>query len=92
MLFLEAQSNTDQADLEIIHNSEGDVWEDEFDADTILGCLWSKHPPAIGDVDRITRRLRIVRCALTQRKESNDWRSFSIFKLSLKSVIRIVRL
>ena len=57
---------------EIVHDPEGDFWEDEFAANTTLGCLWSKHPPTIDDVDGITRHLSVVKCTLTQRKESDD--------------------
>jgi len=52
---LDVSSDNSQDDLEeVIHDPEGDVWEDEFAANTTLGCLQSKHTPVIDDVDRIT--------------------------------------
>ena len=40
MLFIKAQLDSDHDDLEeIIHDPEGDVWEDEFATDSILGRL-----------------------------------------------------
>jgi len=66
--------------VEIVHNPEGDTWEDEFVVDITLGCLWSKHPPVIDEVDGIPRHLDVVRYTLTQPKESDDWRRSSIFQ------------
>jgi len=73
-LIIEIQSDSDQDDLEkIVHDPDGDVWEDELvDPTTTLGCLSSTHPPLIDDVDGITRRLSVVRCALAQPKENDD--------------------
>ena len=42
------------------------------DQATTLGCLLSIHSSSIDDVDRITNRLSVVRCALAQPKESDD--------------------
>ena len=56
-LIIETQSNSDQDCLEeIVHFSEGDVWEDEFVVDqaTTLGYFLIMHPPSIDDVDGIT--------------------------------------
>ena len=38
------------------------------------------HPPSIDDVDGITCRLSVVRCALAQPKESDDCRRSTIFQ------------
>ena len=51
---------------------------------TTLGCLSSKHPPSIDDVDGITRRLSVMRCALAQPKESDDGYWFTVFQTSTK--------
>ena len=66
-LIIETQSNNDQDDLEeIVHDPEGDVWKDELIVDQVitLGCLSRMYPPSIDDVNGITRRLSVVRCAL----------------------------
>jgi len=42
------------------------------------------HQPSIDDVDGVTRRLSVVRCALTQSKKSDDWRKSSIFQTITK--------
>ena len=65
---------------EIVHDPEGDVWEDELVIDqiTTLGCFLSMHPPSIDDVDRMTRWLTIVRFSLSPRRD--DWRWTTIFK------------
>ena len=86
-LIIETQSDTDQENLEeIVHDSEGDVWRDELIVDQAitLGCLSSLHLPSIDDADGITRRLRVVRCALTQLKESDNWHRFIIFQTLTK--------
>jgi len=71
-LIIETQSDSDQDDLdEIIHDPEGDVWEDDFDVDqaATMGCAWSMHSPSVDDVDKITPHLNVVRCALAKPKE-----------------------
>ena len=86
-MIIETQPYSDQDDLEeIVHEPERDVWEDELVVDQAitLGCLLSMQLHSIDDFDRITRRLSIVRCALAQPKESDDWRRSQYFKLSLK--------
>jgi len=53
-LIFETHSNNDQDGLEeIVHDSEGDVLDDELVVDqaTTLGCLSSMHSPSIDDVD-----------------------------------------
>jgi len=42
------------------------------------------HPPLIDDIDGITRRLNVVRCALAQPKESDDGRRSIIFQTLTK--------
>jgi len=79
---IETQSDGDQDDLEeIIHDPEEDTWEDDFDVDhvAILGCLLSMYPPSIDDTDRVNPPLSVIRCALTQPKDDDDWRKSSIF-------------
>ena len=49
-----------------------------------MRCVLSMHPPSINDVDRVTHRLSVVRCALTQPKKNNDWRRSSIFQTLTK--------
>ena len=81
-LIIETQSNNYQDDLdEIVHNPKRDAWED-FDVDRTasLGCVLSMRPPSIDDVDKIIRHLNVVRCALAQPKESDDWRRTLIFQ------------
>jgi len=87
-LIIETQSDSDQDDLEeIIHNHEGDTWENDFDVDqaATLGCLLRMHPSLIDNVDGVTCRLSVVRCALTQPKESDDWRKSSNFQTLTKT-------
>ena len=63
-MLIETHSDCDQDDLEeIIHDLEGDTWEDDFDVDQgdTLGCVLSMHPGSIDDVDGVTRRLSVVR-------------------------------
>ena len=49
-----------------------------------MGCLLRMHPPSIDDVDGVTHRLSVVRCALTQPMESDDWCRSSIFQTLTK--------
>ena len=44
----------------------------------------SMHSPSVDDVDKITRHLNAVRCALTEPKENDDWRRTSIFQTLTK--------
>ena len=65
-MIIESHSDDDRDDLdEIVHDPEGDAWEDDFDVDqaAILGYVLSMHPSSINDADRITRHLSVVRCA-----------------------------
>ena len=57
-----------------MHDPEGDAWKDDFDVDqvTTLGCVLRMHSPAVGDIDKITRHLNVVRCALSKPKENDD--------------------
>ena len=74
-LIIDTQPDNDHDDLkEIVHDPEGDTWEGKFDVDQAAtsGCLLSRHPPSIDDADRVARRLSVVRCVLTQPKESDD--------------------
>ena len=72
ILIIESHPDGDQDDLdEILHDPEGDAWEDDFNVDqaATLGCALSMHPSSIDDVDKITRHLSVVRCAcLNPRK------------------------
>ena len=66
-MIIETQSDNDHDDLEeIVYDPKGDIWKDKLVVDqaTTLGCLLSMHRPSIDDVDMITRRLSVVRCAL----------------------------
>jgi len=66
-LIIETQLDSDHDDLEeIVYDPEGDTWEDNFDVDqaATLGCLLSMHPSPIDDVEGVTCRLSVVRCAL----------------------------
>ena len=86
-LIIETRSDSDQDGLdEIVHDPEGYAWEDDFDVDqaATLGCVLSMHPPSVEDVDKITRHLNVVRCALAQPKESDDWRRALIFQTHTK--------
>ena len=86
-LIVEAQSNGDQDDLdEIVHNPEGDAWEDDFDIEQAItfGCILDMTPPSTVNVDMITRHLSVVRCALAQPKENDDWCRSSIFQTLTK--------
>ena len=47
-----------------------------------MGYVLSMHSPSIDDVDRIN--LNVVRCALAQPKESDDWHRTSIFQTLTK--------
>ena len=81
-LIIEIQSDSDLDDLEeIVHDPEGDAWEDNFDVDqtATLGPVLSMHPPSIDDADRVTRRLSVVRCTLVQLKKNDDWHKFFSF-------------
>jgi len=71
-LIIETQSNNDQDDLEeVVHDPEGDTWEDDFDVDqaVTLGFLLNMHPPSIDDVNRITSCLSVLKCTLNQHNE-----------------------
>jgi len=74
-LIIETQLDSNQDDLEeIVHDPKGDAWEDNFDVNqtATLGCVLCMHPPSIDDADRVTRRLSVVRCALTQPKKNDN--------------------
>jgi len=86
-LIIETQSDSDQDDLdEIVHDPEGDVWEDDFDIDqaTTLGCILSMHSPLVDDADEIARHLNVARCALAKPKENDDWHRTLIFQTRTK--------
>jgi len=86
-LIIETHSDGDQDNLEeIVHDPERDTWEDDFDVDQAgtLGCVLSMHPDSIDDADGVTRRLSVVRCALTQPKGNDNWRRSSIFQTFTK--------
>jgi len=55
-LIIKTQSDSDQDDLDaIVHDPEGDVWEDDFDVDqaATLGCVLSMHSASVDDVDKL---------------------------------------
>ena len=71
-MIIETQSNNDLDDLEeVVHDPEGDTWEDDFDVDqaVTLRFLLNMHPPSIDDVNGITRRLSVLKCILNQHNE-----------------------
>ena len=70
----------------MIHDPEGDVWKDDFDIDqaATLGCVLSMYSPLVDDVDEIACHLNVMRCALANPKESDDWRRTSIFQTLIK--------
>ena len=86
-MIIEAQLDGNQDDLdEIVHDPEVDAWEDDFDINqaTTLGCVLDITPPSTDNVDRLTRHLSVVRCALAQSKENDDWRRTLIFQILTK--------